>query len=53
MRNYLLFGEELHAFLSLHVQLTKKESLQPLNGKHAMDAGTPTLIPTMPAFTRA
>ena len=30
----------------------KKESPHPANGNQAMEAGTPILIPTMPAFTR-
>ncbi len=30
----------------------KKESPQPLKGNGAMEAGTPTLMPTIPARTR-
>jgi hypothetical protein len=48
-------GEKLHAFLALlHVQCKspKKDSSQPLNGNHAIEAGTPMLMPTMPALMR-
>ena len=30
----------------------KNDSFQPLNGNHAIEAGTPMLMPTMPQLTR-
>ena len=48
---HLLLREELHAFAT-PCRSPKNDSSQPLNGNHAMEAGTPMLMPIMPALAR-
>ena len=47
--NNFLFGVELDAITALGVRSPKKLSFHPLNGKYAMGAATPILMPILPA----
>ena len=45
----LRFRIKLHRVLALRVQMPKKLSFHPLNGKYAIGAATPMLMPMFPA----
>ena len=49
LNDHLLLSEELHRVAPLAMEHTEEAISHPLNGKNAIGAATPMLIPMLPA----